>query len=323
MNNLFYLAFIILLLTASFVYYKLARAFKIVDVPNHRTMHQGATIRGGGIIVLFGMVVSAIFLQYPGIYFLAGLILIGVTGFADDLVDLPGKVRFPFQVIAMLLMFMELDFFQYHWAVVGLVLVIATGVLNAFNFMDGINGLTAGYSLVLVFSLIYVNEQVQHVIESELLYCYLLAIAVFAFFNFRKRAVCFAGDVGSFTIAFINVYLLMKFIIATGQLLFVFFLTLYGIDTVFTIIQRLANRENIFEAHNKHFFQVAVRRLGFSHIQMSGLYMMVQVAINTIIILMLSYSTIHQWLVMFVMLGILSGAYIFMKFKLLKQRDDL
>lgn len=318
MNNLFYLAFIILLFVASLLYYRIARTFQIVDLPNHRTMHEGATIRGGGIIVLFGMVVSTIFLQYPGIYFLAGLILIGITGIVDDLVDLQGKVRFPFQVIAMLLMLMELDFFQYHWVVVGMVLIVATGVLNAFNFMDGINGLTAGYSLVLVFWLIYINEQVQHVVQSEFLNCYLLAIAVFGFFNFRKKAVCFAGDVGSLTIAFINVYLLLTFIFETGQWVFVLFLTLYGIDTIFTIIQRLINRENIFEAHNKHFFQLAVRRLGFSHIQMSGLYMMVQVAINAFIILMLSYSQMHQWLAMIVMLVILSGAYIFMKFKLLK-----
>jgi UDP-GlcNAc:undecaprenyl-phosphate/decaprenyl-phosphate GlcNAc-1-phosphate transferase len=216
----------------------------------------------------------------------------------------------------MLLMFMEMDFFQYHWVVLLIVLIVATGVLNAFNFMDGINGLTAGYSLVLVFSMIYLNEQVQHVIERGWLYCYLLAIAVFGFFNFRKKAVCFAGDVGSLTIAFINVYLLLKFILETGHFILVFFLTLYGIDTIFTIIQRLANRENIFEAHNKHFFQVAVRKLGFSHIQMSGIYMMVQVAINTIIILMLTYSQVNQWLIMFVMLAVLSGTYILMKFKI-------
>ncbi len=316
MTNLYYLAFIILLLVVSLVYYKVARVFKIVDLPNHRTMHQGATIRGGGVIVLFGMVISSIYLQYPGIYFIAGLIIIGVTGFLDDIVDLPGKVRFPFQIVAMLLMFMEMDFFQYHWVVLLIVLIVATGVLNAFNFMDGINGLTAGYSLVLVFSMIYLNEQVQHIIERGWLYCYLLAIAVFGFFNFRKKAVCFAGDVGSLTIAFINVYLLLKFILETGHFILVFFLTLYGIDTIFTIIQRLANRENIFEAHNKHFFQVAVRKLGFSHIQMSGIYMMVQVAINTIIILMLTYSQIYQWLIMLVMLAVLSGTYIMMKFKL-------
>jgi UDP-GlcNAc:undecaprenyl-phosphate/decaprenyl-phosphate GlcNAc-1-phosphate transferase len=316
MTNLYYLAFVILLLVVSLVYYKVARVFQIVDLPNHRTMHQGATIRGGGVIVLFGMVISSIFLQYPGIYFIAGLIIIGITGFVDDLVDLPGKVRFPFQIVAMLLMFMEMDFFQYHWVVLLIVLIVATGVLNAFNFMDGINGLTAGYSLVLVFSMIYLNEQVQHVIERGWLYCYLLAIAVFGFFNFRKKAVCFAGDVGSLTIAFINVYLLLKFILETGHFILVFFLTLYGIDTIFTIIQRLANRENIFEAHNKHFFQVAVRKLGFSHIQMSGIYMMVQVAINTIIILMLTYSQVNQWLIMFVMLAVLSGTYILMKFKI-------
>lgn len=318
MNSLSYLAFAFFLFVVSLVYFRLARIYKIVDIPNHRTMHQGETIRGGGIVVLFGMVIFSIFLQYPGYYYFTGLLIIGLTGFVDDLANLSGKVRFLFQVAAILLMLFDLDFYHFHWAIILLMVVVATGVLNAFNFMDGINGLTAGYSLVLVFSLIFFNEQVEYFVERELLYCYLIAIAIFSFFNFRKKAVCFAGDVGSLTIAFVNVYLVLKVISETGQWVLVFLFTLYGIDTIFTIIQRLVNRENIFEAHNKHFFQVAVRQKGFTHVQMSGMYMVLQAIINIIVLLILPNSLFMQVLVVFVMLGFLSGAYIFMKFKLLK-----
>ena len=318
MSSLFYIAFTFFLFAVSMIYHRLANIYQIVDLPNHRTMHQGATIRGGGVVILFAMVLATIFLQYPGYYFLAGLLIIGITGFVDDLVNLPGKVRFPFQLIAVLLLLMELDFFQYPWHIIIVVVVVATGVLNAFNFMDGINGMTAGYTVVLAISLVFINEHVQQFVEKDLLYCYLVAVVVFGFFNFRKKAVCFAGDVGSLTIAFINVYLILKLISASGHWIYIFFLALYGIDTIFTIIQRLANRENIFEAHNKHFFQVAVRHMGITHIQMSVLYMVIQSMVNALIIFVLPYSLLIQWFVVLVMLGILSGTYIFMKFRLLK-----
>jgi UDP-N-acetylmuramyl pentapeptide phosphotransferase/UDP-N-acetylglucosamine-1-phosphate transferase len=305
------------LVLASLLYFKLARTFKIVDLPNHRTMHEGATVRGGGIVILFGMIVFALLFHNPGYYFLIGLGLLGITGFLDDLIDLSGKVRFSIQAISVVLILLQLGLIDVPliWLIV--IVVIATGILNAFNFMDGINGMTAGYSLVFVSTLIYFNYFVQSFIEVEFLYGYFLSILVFSFFNFRNKAVCFAGDVGSLTIAFINVYLLLKLMDATQNIVFIFLFALYGIDTVFTIVQRMFRKENIFEAHRLHLFQVTVSNTGISHLTMTSIYMLVQIMVNMAILFMLSYPVIIQGSILLGVFSLLSASYIWIKFKLL------
>lgn len=317
MSSLIYLAFIAVLVVASLVYFRLARLYKIVDLPNHRTMHEGATIRGGGVVVLFGMIFYSLFIYNPGYYFIAGLTLLGITGFLDDLIDLTGRVRFTIQAISIVLILLQLGLIDIPVIWLLVLVVIATGVLNAFNFMDGINGMTAGYSLVFISTLIYVNYFVQSFIEVEFLYGYFLALLVFSFFNFRNKAVCFAGDVGSLTIAFINVYLLMKLMDTTQNFTFIFLFALYGIDTVFTIIQRLFRKENIFEAHRLHLFQVVVSNTGISHLTMTGIYMLVQIMVNVVILLILSYPIIAQGSIMLGVFFLLSVSYIWMKYKIL------
>jgi UDP-GlcNAc:undecaprenyl-phosphate GlcNAc-1-phosphate transferase len=317
MSSLIYLAFIIFLVLTSLVYFRVARSYRIVDLPNHRTMHEGATIRGGGIVVLFGMIVYSLVFYNPGYYFLAGLALLGITGFLDDLIDLSGRIRFTIQAVSIVLILLQLGLIDIPvlWLIV--LVVIATGVLNAFNFMDGINGMTAGYSLVFVSTLIYINYFVRSFIEIDFLYGYFLAIGVFCFFNFRKKAVCFAGDVGSLSIAFINVFLLMKLMDATQSFVFIFLLAIYGIDTVFTIIQRLLRKENIFEAHRMHLFQVIVSNTGISHLTMTGVYMLFQAMVNLVILLILSYPLSIQGSILLGLLSLLSISYIWIKHKIL------
>jgi UDP-GlcNAc:undecaprenyl-phosphate GlcNAc-1-phosphate transferase len=317
MSSLIYLAFIIFLVLTSLVYFRVARSYRIVDLPNHRTMHEGATIRGGGIVVLFGMIVYSLVFYNPGYYFLAGLALLGITGFLDDLIDLSGRIRFTIQAVSIVLILLQLGLIDIPvlWLIV--LVVIATGVLNAFNFMDGINGMTAGYSLVFVSTLIYINYFVRSFIEIDFLYGYFLAIGVFCFFNFRKKAVCFAGDVGSLSIAFINVFLLMKLMDATQSFVFIFLLAIYGIDTVFTIIQRLLRKENIFEAHRMHLFQVIVSNTGISHLTMTGVYMLFQAMVNLVILLILSYPLSVQGSILLGLLSLLSISYIWIKHKIL------
>lgn len=319
MNSIYYLVFILLLLAGYAAYFKLARKFRIVDVPNHRTMHDGATIRGGGVVSFLMISLAVAILGEPGIYFLAGFVLIGITGFLDDIINLPSTVRFPLQVVAIILLLQELQLLSTGIFVVLIIVILATGTLNAFNFMDGLNGMTVGYSGVFVISILYINNWHQHFINNEFLYLVLLALLVFSFFNFRKRALCFAGDVGSLSIAFIVVFLTIKLISETQQYIFILFLTLYGVDTIFTIVQRLYLRHNIFEAHRLHLFQVAVSRTGLSHLQMSFIYLLLQQGINVMIILFVELPATNQLLYSAVLLLVISISYVAIKRKLSTQ----
>ena len=319
MTNLIYIFYLLLLFALSWGYFKIARKYEIVDLPNHRTMHSDATIRGGGIVIFVGVLVHSLFLKEPSYYFAMGLCLIGITGFLDDLIDLSSKIRLVFQVLSMLFIVAELSMWSHNIFIIGLVVLIGVGVLNAYNFMDGINGITGGYSFVTILTLAYVNNYIHVFVPNEFLFFMLISLLVFNFFNFRKRAVCFAGDVGSLSIAFIVIYLITKLVDATNQLVYILFLTLYGIDTIFTLIQRLALKENIFEAHRLHLFQVGISKTGGSHLYMSLIYIVVQIIINIIVIITIPMTILDQMLYLGILLSILSLVYIRLKRKLMPE----
>jgi len=315
MNSWIYFIYVIALFSLSLIYFRIARDYEIVDTPNHRTMHEGSTIRGGGIIIFFGTLIFSFFVDVPGYYFIAGLAILGIAGFLDDLSNLSLAIRFPIQLLSILLILADLNLFSMNIFILVFVVIISTGILNAYNFMDGINGMTGGYSLVALISLVYVNNSIIGFISNEFLLFIILAVLVFNFFNFRNRAVCFAGDVGSFSIAFVIVYLLIKLISESQQLGYILFLALYGIDTIFTIVQRLLKKENIFEAHRLHLFQVVVSKSRMPHIYMSIIYMVVQVIINFIVISLLQMSVVQQLSYIGIMLILLALTYIGIKKK--------
>ena len=163
--------------------------------------------------------------------------------------------------------------------------------------MDGINGITGVYSVVALAALAYVNAQVYHFVDNKLIYFSLMAVMVFNWFNFRKKARCFAGDVGSVTIAFLIVFLLGKLIIETGNFGYILFLGVYGVDSVLTIVHRIILKENIFEAHRKHVYQIMANELRIPHLMVSLFYGALQLLVSIVVILSpLAAAVLVFWL---------------------------
>lgn len=268
------------LFVAELVYFRIADRFDIIDKPNERSSHKSITLRGGGIIFYIAIVYFAMLYGFPYPWFLLGLTLITFISFIDDIIDLSSKVRILFQFSAMALMFLQWGLFNgvYPWWYVIIALIFCTGVINAYNFMDGINGITGGYSLVALGALAYINEAVQPFVMPELIYIAIAGVLVFNFFNFRKKAKCFAGDCGSVAIAFIILFLLGKLIIESENLSYIIILLLYGVDSILTIIHRIMLKENIFKAHRKHAYQIMANELKMPHLLVSGAYMLLQTA---------------------------------------------
>ena len=154
--------------------------------------------------------------------------------------------------------------------------IICTGIINAYNFMDGINGITGGYSLIILVALAYINREIVSFVEQELIVTVLCSVLVFNFFNFRKRAKCFAGDVVSVSIAFIVLFLIGKLIIKTEDFSWIVLLVVYGVDSVLTIIHRLMLHENIGLPHRKHLYQIMANELKVPHVVVSFVYMVIQ-----------------------------------------------
>ena len=262
------------------IYFKIADKCNIIDKPSERSSHSTIVLRGGGILFLLGVWVWSVFFgfQYP--WFLAAVTLVAGISFIDDIRSLPDSMRLVVQFVAMFLMFYQFGILNWQsWWIILLALIVFVGISNAYNFMDGINGITGGYSLIILATLAYINSEIVTFVEPALIYTVLCSVLVFCFFNFRKKAKCFAGDVGSVSIAFILLFLVGKLIIQTKDFSWIILLVVYGVDSVLTIIHRLMLHENIGLPHRKHMYQLMANELKIPHVVVSLIYMLVQAVV--------------------------------------------
>jgi len=275
-----YAIIVILLILLELAYFRVADRFNIIDKPNLRSSHTSITLRGGGIVFLFGAWLYAAFFGFEYAWFLGGLTLIGLVSFVDDIHSLPDSVRLVVQFVAMFMMFYQFGILNWgDWWIVLIALIVCVGITNAYNFMDGINGITGGYSLAVLAPMIYLNFK-EDFIDMPYIYVTGLSLLVFCFFNFRKKAKCFAGDVGSISIAFILLFALGKLILKTSDFAYIIFLAVYGADAILTICHRIQLHENLGEAHRKHAYQLMANELKMSHVEVSLIYMALQLAIS-------------------------------------------
>lgn len=273
---MYYLIILVLLFVAELLYFKIADKCNIIDKPNERSSHTKVTLRGGGIIFYFGVLAYFLTNHWAYPWFMLALTLITTISFVDDIRSTSQKMRLVFHFSAMALMFWQWGLFSLSWWWIVVALIICTGIINAYNFMDGINGITGGYSFVVLAALAYINVRMISFVEQTLIYTVLCSVLVFCFFNFRKKARCFAGDAGSVGIAFVVLFLIGKLIIVTGDFSWIVLLAVYGVDSVLTIIHRLMLHENIGLPHRKHMYQLMANELKMPHIVVALIYMSVQ-----------------------------------------------
>lgn len=274
-----YILILGLLITSILTYFKIADYYNIIDKPNDRSSHKYITLRGGGIIFYIGALLYFLFYGFSYPLFALGLSLIAIISFIDDIKTIPSRVRIVFHFTAMLLMFYDCGLYSNPWYFTIAALIVSTGIINAYNFMDGINGITGGYSIVIMASFWYISNYITPFIDNKLIYIISLSLLIFNFFNFRRRAKCFAGDVGSVSIAFIIVFILVKLIVQTKDITYIIILLVYGVDSILTIVHRLILKENIFKAHRKHMYQIMYNELHIPNISVSMIYMIVQIAV--------------------------------------------
>lgn len=276
---MYYLIVFVLLFVAELFYFRIADRCNIIDKPNERSSHTKITLRGGGVVFYFGALAYFLISGFEYPCFILALTFVTFISFVDDVRSTSQKLRLLFHFSAMVLMFYQWGLFSLSWWWIIIALIICTGIINAYNFMDGINGITGGYSLVILGALAYINAEITQFVEPALIYTVLCSVLVFCFFNFRKKAKCFAGDVGSVSIAFILLFLIGKLIIQTEDFSWIILLVIYGVDSVLTIIHRLMLHENIGLPHRKHMYQLMANELKIPHVVVSLIYMAVQAVV--------------------------------------------
>ena len=328
-----YILIFILLLVAELVYFRVADRFNIIDKPNQRSSHSTVVLRGGGIIFLIGVWVWSAFFGFPYPWFLAGLTLVAGVSFVDDIHSLPDAVRLVAQFAAASMAFYQLGMLHWEmWWVVVVALIVYVGATNVINFMDGINGITAGYALAVLVPLAVVNTNDCFLnindhqlsinyslmtsnglfVDQSLIIAAIIAAVVFCLFNFRPKgkAKCFAGDVGSIGIAYIMLFLLGNVIMKTEDITWLVFLLVYGVDGCLTIVHRIMLHENLGEAHRKHAYQIMANELRIGHVKVALLYMAIQLAVSLGFVLVCPDTVLWHWVYLVGALVVLAAAYV-------------
>jgi UDP-GlcNAc:undecaprenyl-phosphate/decaprenyl-phosphate GlcNAc-1-phosphate transferase len=271
------------------------RRVSILDIPNHRSSHEQPVPNGGGVAIVLTVFVgfSAVYLAGDQVRMaeshLLGLgvasVAIVFVGLLDDLKKLQSfRIKLMTQISAagVLLGFdivirnVALPFagdVALGWWGYPVTLIWVIGLTNAFNFMDGLNGLAAGTAAICAafFGLISFSE------GSPFIYilCYVMAAASLGFlpFNF-PRARIFMGDVGSQFLGFMFAALAViaaEIDVSPTSMIVVPLLFFHFIfDTVFTMFRRFRAGENVTQAHRSHLYQL-LNRIGWSHGRVSAL----------------------------------------------------
>jgi UDP-N-acetylmuramyl pentapeptide phosphotransferase/UDP-N-acetylglucosamine-1-phosphate transferase len=301
------------------LYFKVADRFNIIDKPNLRSSHTEITLRGGGVIFWFSALLYFVQHFQNNYFFFTGITLVSLVSFWDDIQSLSNKIRITIHFLAITLIFYDLSIFDFIPILeIVLAYIIAIGLINAYNFMDGINGITGLYTLVVMGSLLYVNKNIQLFTDSSFIKYALIASLVFLFFNYRKRAKCFAGDVGSIAIAFWIIYLLLKLILVTNSIIWLLFLAVYGVDACCTILHRLYLKQNIFEAHRLHLYQVLSNEYKIQHRLVAIYYAVAQVIVSVVVVFL--YNKVQSVILFVIVISPLLLIYT-LKFYLLKKSD--
>ena len=291
-----------------FGYLKIAPQYNIIDKPNQRSSHTNPTIRGAGIVFPVLFVGFVLLFGHPGglVDLIMGITLLGVVSFYDDVRDVPFGLRLFAQLISVCLLFNEL--FVWLWPIWLIVLVgiLIIGTINAFNFMDGINGITGIYGLVTAISLYAVKQDIA-------LLGLIAALMAFLFFNLRKKAKCFSGDVGAVSLAFIFSFYVLQISIESKNPIWILLLGVYGIDAAITIIFRLIRKENILRGHRSHFYQILANEKQMSHVSVSLIYGITQAIFNGLFFYFFNKQQITPIIIAFTGLVIL---YLVLRFTL-------
>ena len=302
-NNFIIFAVLFLL---ELLYFKIADKFNIIDKPNERSSHSSIVLRGGGVIFSLAMLAWAVMMAVQGEWaivvgylpFLVGLLVVALVSFVDDVRSLPDSVRLVAQFGAMALMFWSMGIMHWNmWWIVLIALVVCVGATNVINFMDGINGITGGYSLVVLLPLMLLNKSLGF-IDSSFLVVAIIGVLVFCLFNFRPKgkAKCFAGDVGSISIAFIMLFAIGRLVVQTQDVTYLIFLLVYGVDGCLTICHRILLHENLGEAHRKHAYQLMANELKIGHVKVSLVYMALQLAVSLGFIYLCPNTVLAHWI---------------------------
>ena len=261
---------------------------ELLDKPNERSSHRAATPRGGGIGILAGFIVSALFMKVP-VFFWIPAVLLSVISFVGDRYHLAPIIRLLFQFAASFIFLFGL-WAGHPLSSAGYLIIIPlsvyiVGTTNYFNFMDGINGI-AGITGIVGFGLLAVFAHSKGSGSGLEVLSITLSVGCAAFLPFNlPKAKVFMGDVGSILLGF--VFAAMVFMLADSLLEFLclsLFLFPFYADEITTELIRFKAGEKLWTPHRRHLYQILANEYGIAHWKVSLGYGLAQLFIGASIL---------------------------------------
>jgi UDP-N-acetylmuramyl pentapeptide phosphotransferase/UDP-N-acetylglucosamine-1-phosphate transferase len=257
---------------------KWPRRDHILDIPNARSSHSEPTPSGGGLVIITVAIGALLLLGLFGILiwsgpllaYIAGAGIVGTISFLDDIRNLSYRSRILIQSIAAILIIVSgiylsslslpvVGNINVSWLGIPLTFVFIIGLTNAYNFMDGIDGLAGLQAVIASFFLLFLAW----LVNAELLSVTGLLIGAstlgFLVHNWSPAKI-FMGDIGSTFLGFSFAVLILMLNDQDTQFFFLGVLALWPFifDTTYTFLRRLMRGENVFEAHRSHLYQKLV-----------------------------------------------------------------
>lgn len=270
----------------------MVKRVRILDVPNERSSHDKPIPKSGGVVIVatFLLGVLAVYLfgdatliqkKYFFGFFFASLFIAAISLY-DDIRERPFFFKLMGQVVATAVVMIfgivihEITIpmvgkVQLGWLAYLLTFLWIVGLTNAYNFMDGLNGMAAGPAVITAFFMSLISFHAGSTFVYIICYAIIAGALGFMVFNF-PHAKLFMGDVGSAFLGFLfaNIAIIAALYDHSHTSFFVIPLLLfhYIFDTTFTFFRRLFRKENVFSAHREHLYQL-FNRLGYSHVFVS------------------------------------------------------
>jgi UDP-N-acetylmuramyl pentapeptide phosphotransferase/UDP-N-acetylglucosamine-1-phosphate transferase len=266
------------------------RRFGVIDKPNARSSHAVPTVRGGGVAIILTLLGAVVGLAWtasqrglplaPSLALGAAVLALAVVSFCDDLRSVGARIRFGCHAGAAIAVLVFVGLPQIGAGEAGSLALALVGFLwiagytNAFNFMDGINGLAAGQAAVTGAATAALALAAGVPVHHPLVWLALVVAGAAAGFlphNF-PRARMFMGDVSSAPLGFLLAALGWWLACEAGWWILLPVGLLHAnfvLDTGVTLARRVARGERWYEAHREHFYQRLIRS-GHSHAYVTG-----------------------------------------------------
>jgi len=247
-----------------------AEAWGLIDIPNARSTHEVFTARGAGIAFYLAVMLVVPFFHFELIvhylWTTLSIFLVFMVGLLDDQHDTAPKSKFIVLIIATVLLSFDglvIDdiglFFGFHlsfgWFAVPFTIFAVSGFTNALNLIDGLDGLAATLSLVILVSFFTVGYMHDDIFIMTLSSVFAVTLCAFLFYNWHPASI-FMGDSGSLTLGFVISILSIKSLTYISPVSILFLAAIPILDTMIVMIRRKRNGRSMFDGDKCHMHHI-------------------------------------------------------------------